>query len=310
MPGYKWGYQINQWKPLAERIVRREQQERAFKEMSACGFRAVELMSGNGRWEVLGSPAQIELNFGSVHNFLDFLHSCAIDQIAGFFLELPPSPSNRANHALVLDAAKPYLTFLRDVNASYMVVRAMPQYWREAPVTEEKIRNAAECWNKLGKAAKDNSIQLTLHIDFLCALHSMEDIDKMMASTNPDLVGLTIDTAEVTIAGIDPVKLYEKHYRRVKHFHFKDAHTVDSLGEYKEANAELRLLVDGGKRGVERWFWEMGQPGGLVDFPALLKSMKSHSFDGWAIVESDQCIVPAESAMLNSYYVRKVLEKA
>jgi len=250
------------------------------------------------------------LNFGSIHNFLDVLHSWGIEQISGFFLNSAQSPGDRANHDRIIEDAKPYISFLRDVKASYIVAKAMGQYWREAPITDEKVKTAAECWNKLGQATKDAGIQLTLHTDFLCALHSAEDIDKMMAATDPNLVGLTIDTAELTIAEVDPLKLYEKHYRRVKHFHFKDAHTTDSGAEYKEANADITLLVDGGKRGVERWFWEMGHPGGLVDFPGLMKAIKAHNFDGWIIVECDQSIIPAESAMLNGWYVKNVLAKA
>jgi inosose dehydratase len=309
MPELRWGYEINQWKPLSERILRREQQDRAFKEMSACGFRAVELMSGEGRWAPLGNPGQIVLNFGSVHNFVDFLHSCGIDQIAGFFVNSSQAASDATTHPAILEYARPFAVFLHDVGGSILIARPMQDYWREAPVTEAKIKNAAECWNKVGKMTKDLGVQTAMHIDFLCAIHSMEDIDKLLGFTDSDLVGLAIDTAELTIAGVDPVKLYEKHHARVKHFHFKDAHSVDELAEYKNANADLELLVDGGKRGIERWFWEMGMPGGLVDFPALMKSIKAHNYSGWIIVESDQSINPAESAMLNSWYVKQVLSK-
>ena len=73
MTNIKWGYAINQWKPASECVVRREQQERAFKTMTACGFRGVELNAGFGRWAPMGNPYQIELNFGSVKGFVDFL---------------------------------------------------------------------------------------------------------------------------------------------------------------------------------------------------------------------------------------------
>ena len=220
------------------------------------------------------------------------------------------SPSNPADHEGILDSVRPFAKFLHDIDASCLVVRPMQSYWKETPVTEEKIRNAAECWNKVGKMTRDFGIQTVMHIDFLCALHGMADVDKILEFTNSDFVGLAIDTAELTIAGIDPVKLYDKHHGRVKHLHFKDTHSVDSLEEYRNANAERELLDAGGKRGIGRWFWEMGTPEGLVDFPALMKSIKEHSYKGWIIVESDQCINPAESAMLNGWYVRHVLSKA
>ena len=114
MSDIKWGYQINQWKPLNTRIVRREQQERAFKEMSACGFKAVELMSGAGRWEVLGDLESLVMNFGSVHNFVDFLHSCAIDQVAAFYVDTNRFASNPADHEAIVEAMRPYAAFLHD----------------------------------------------------------------------------------------------------------------------------------------------------------------------------------------------------
>jgi inosose dehydratase len=309
MPGHKWGYAINQWKSKPERIVRREQQEQAFIEMSACGFRGIELKGAFGYGEHLGSPSLIVLDYGSAHNFVDFLHTCGIDQVVSFTFESMQSPSNPENHERILESARPYAMFLHDVNASCLVVRAMASYWREAPVTEAKIRNAAECWNKVGKMTKDYGIKLAMHIDFLSAVHSMDDIDKLLKFTDPELVGLAIDTAELTISGINPVAVYDKYYARVNHFHFKDTHETDSLGEYKEENAELRLLSGGGKREIERWFWEMGEPGGLVDFPALMRSIKTHGYDGWIIVESEHSVNPAETAALNSWYVRRVLDK-
>ena len=185
----------------------------------------------------------------------------------------------------------------------------MGSYWREAPVTMDKIKNAAECWNKVGKMTRDYGIDTAIHIDFLSALHTMDDIAKMMEFTDPELVGLAIDTAEMTIAGIDPVELYEEYHSRVKHFHFKDTHNVDAHGEYKEKNAEIHLLDGGGEQRVERWFWEMGTLEGLVDFPALMKSIKKHNYKGWIIAESDQALNPAECVMLNNWYIKNVLNR-
>jgi inosose dehydratase len=126
-------------------------------------------------------------------------------------------------------------------------------------------------------------------------------------------VGFTLDTAELTIAGIDVVKFYEKHHDRVDHVHFKDAITTDTLDEYQDLNAEIEywpqhLCAAGIKQGIERWYYEMGTPGGLVDFPALVASMTAHAYDGWAVVESDQSPHPEESVMLNGWYLKRVLK--
>ena len=123
-----------------------------------------------------------------------------------------------------------------------------------------------------------------------------------------------MDTAELTIAGIDAVKFYEKHHDRVNHVHFKDAITTDTLDEYKDLNAEIEywpmhLCAAGAKRGIERWYYEMGTPGGLVDFPALTRSLVAHGYDGWVVVESDQSPHVEESVMLNGWYLKQVLSQ-
>jgi len=311
MANIKWGYAINQWIPTSEHLTRREEQERAFKVMSVCGFRGVELNLGFGRWKPLGSPDQIELNLGSVKKFLDFLNSCGIDQVASYFFGVgrDHDPSNPTDHEKIFETAVPFAKFLNEVGGTRLVVRPMQSYWRVAPVTEEKIKIAADCWNKVGKMTMDYGVKTTLHIDFLCAIHSMRDVSKILEFTDSDYVGLTIDTAEVVIAGNDPIKLYEEFYDRVDHFHFKDTHNIDAHEGYKNEGAEIWLLDSGGKQGVERWFWEMGTLGGLVDFPELMKKLKEHGYKGWIIVESDQTPDPAESAMLNRWYIKNVLSK-
>jgi inosose dehydratase len=185
----------------------------------------------------------------------------------------------------------------------------MQSYWKLVPVTDEKLKNAAECWNKVGQMTKEYDVQTLLHNDFLCAVHSTEDLGKLLEYTNPDYVGLALDTAEAVVAGNDPVQMYEKFHDRVKLMHFKDAHEVDAAEEYINKHADTHLLHGGGLKGVERWFWEMGTPEGLVDFPALMRSLKNHKTKGWIIVESDHSPHPPESAMCNSWYITNVLSK-
>jgi inosose dehydratase len=312
MPGIQWGYVVNQ------SVRRRDVQERAFKQISVCGFRGVELREGTGRFAPLGRPDLIEINFGSDHNLVEFLHSCGIDQIVSYFYNPGLASeeetwrsrfaSNPADHDGILQSIRPFARFLQEVGGSRLVVEAMGAYTREAPLTDDKIKNAAECWNKVGKMAKEYGVQTSMHTDCLCAIHGMGDIEKLLRFTNPEYVGFTVDTAELIVTGVDPVDLYEKHHDRVNHFHFKGAHAVDALGEYKGPGA-ANLLNDGGQRGIVRWFYEMGRSGELVNFPALVKSMKAHRYQGWVMVENEQSPNPPESCMLNCWYTKNVLSK-
>ena len=308
----RWGYALNQWKPNFDFFTRREQHERALKTLSAAGFRGVELRAGSGRWEPLGRPEQIAANFGSPAGLVEFLESCGVDAVASFFFDPgernteEPAPSRSPidvdDHAGILESARIFAQFLGEVGGTCLVVRAMPSYWRHGPPAPEQIESAGACWNDVGRMTAALGVRLALHVDFLSLLRTEEDIAALLEQTDSDLVGLALDTAELAIAGVDPVTVAERHGSRVRHVHLKDARNVDIDGEFATADAERQLLLAGGRRGVERWFWELGE--GVVDLQGVVRALRAQSYDGWFIVESDESPDPAASAMLNGWMVQ------
>jgi sugar phosphate isomerase/epimerase len=66
--------------------------------------------------------------------------------------------------------------------------------------------------------------------------------------------------------------------------------------------------------GVERWFYEMGTPGGLVDFPALMREIVASGYDGWLTVEHDKADTfggsYAEATCVAKWYIDSVLDQA
>jgi inosose dehydratase len=151
-------------------------------------------------------------------------------------------------------------------------------------------------------------VQLSLHLDCLSAVRTEADIARLLDATDAGAVGLAIDTAETTLAGLDPVSLFRRFGSRVNHVQFKDVLLRDDLGEATLKNAEANFLSGGGAREVARWFYEMGASGGLVDFPAMLGAMRAGGYRGWIVVEADQSPYPATSAMLNGWYRKHRLE--
>jgi inosose dehydratase len=150
-------------------------------------------------------------------------------------------------------------------------------------------------------------VRLSLHVDCLSAAAEEKTLAALLAETDPSLVGFTLDTAELTIAGLDPVQVFDTHHDRVDHLHLKDTRHVDEDGERLAPHAEASFLSEGGARGVERWFYECGTTGGLVDFPALAERLRARAWSGWAVFESEQTPNPARSAMLNGWYARRLL---
>ena len=110
------------------------------------------------------------------------------------------------------------------------------------------------------------------------------------------------------IAGLDPTALYEQYHDRCAGFHFKDTHNIDTKGEYRMP-PDPELMAPS----VKRWFWEMGTPEGLVDFPRLMKAIKAHNYKGWITVEHDKADLEggsfAESTCIAKWYIDNVLSK-
>jgi inosose dehydratase len=300
-------------------FARREEHERAFKVTAACGFRAIELNAGTGRWEPLGRPDSIAINYGSPRAFVQQLREWGIEAISSTFYD-PGQMSfedlhqglltiRQEDHDKVLRAADMHARFLAEVGGSCLVVRPFPSYARTGALRPQDLAAVADCWNAVGKSTARYGVRTVLHFDALSALRGTESLDAFLALMSMDNVGLALDTAELTIAGYDVVSLYVRYARWVRHFHFKNALAVDNLSEYQLPNAERALMQAGGFRGIERWFGELGDSRGLVDFPRLVSTLKQHEYNGYVIVESDKGPPPLAAAMMsNAWYVQRMLQ--
>jgi len=312
----KWGYAFNQWRMGWQGFARVDDNVRALKVTSASGFRCIELNAGTGPWDPLGRPESIAQNFGSVRKFAAQLGDWGIDRIVSVFFDpgqmsfeeghFGLKTTSSADHAVILAQASVHTRFLAEVGGEFLVVQPLPPYWKEGTLSKTSLETAAACMNQLGGMTRALGLKTVLHIDALSALRTAEEFDELLALCPDDLIGLALDTAELTIAGFDVVKLYRRYHARVQHFHFKDALAVDTPGEYRLPNAERAMILAGGSREIPRWFGELGS--GLVDFKALAAAIKELRYEGWIIVESDKGPQPvASSVMLNSWYVQNVL---
>lgn len=314
----KWSYALNQWKGGHDRFVTRREHERALKTVSIAGFSGVEIASGTGRWDPLARKDTLEQHYGSVAAFRDFLHACGIDAVSSYYYDpglriieegapMGRSILNGMDHDGIVDSLRQYADLLTAFGGNCIVVRAMPAWSKDRPLSPEAIALASACWNKAGAMAAERGVRLALNIDATSMLRTADDVAALLDACEP-AVGLSIDTAEAVIAGMDPLALYRQFAGRVRHIQFKDAKVTDTLDEYRLPNPDHAMMLSGGTRQIERWFWEMGTDGGLVDFPALHQALIESGYDGWVVVESDQSPNPPTSALLNGWYLKHVLK--
>lgn len=314
----RWSYGINQFKPQFDDFVRRRDHLRALRVISASGFRGVELTAGTGRWEPLGNPTQIAANFGSVAAFGDFVREQALDGVSSWFWDPsirlqedlthgddPASSSPQARAGLV-EHARWFASALAELGGDVLVVRPAASAAQLTQLDDGVIEALAASWTAVADAIAADGVRLALHFDFYSALRRDDGLERLVRATDAR-VGLALDAAEFTIAGIDPVDFYRRHADRVTHVHLKNAAAVDDLGEYTLPAPEFTLLRAGGSRAVPRWFTELATEPLLVDAPGFVTALAENDYDGWVVVESDLTPHPPTSAMLNGWEVQHVL---
>lgn len=310
----RWSYALNQWNSPPTAFVRPERQTRALKTVSVAGFDAVELQGGSGRWNNLGRPQHIMLGHGSVDGFRDFLAASGIARVSSMTWD-PTAPaeeeggalrstSDPADRSAILDAAAPFLDFLAAVGAETFVVRASESAWRLPDGPD--ITAAAELFTELGRRAADQGVTLALDVDCLSAFRPEGARDALLAETDAEVVGLNVDTADYVIGGYDPIDVLEAHASRIAHVQLKDTRSVDSADAYRTPVAETALLQGAAEPWVERWYYELGTAGGMVDVPGVLRTLAAIDYSGTVVVESDQSPTPAATALLNAWYLRSI----
>jgi len=279
--------------------------DRFLKQIAAVGFEAIETFDFH-----LGVMREL---FGSLEKCRDFMQERGVERVLSLFHavmydERQSMPHVPATHDRMFNYARYIMESSRGLGVENFIVMPAGLYYDVEPVTDEKIRACADLWNRIGQMTQDYGVKTCCHHEFFCGIRSAEELEKFYEWTDPRYVFFYCDTAQHVIAGVDPVELYRKLHARCGGFHFKDTQNVDRTEDYRRRpDAEIMAPT------TPRWFWEMGAPQGLVDFPALARAMKECGYRGWVSVEHDKADVGAgnypESTALAAWYRKHVFER-
>jgi inosose dehydratase len=123
-------------------------------------------------------------------------------------------------------------------------------------------------------------LTLAYHHHMGAYVESPEDVDRLMALTDPEYVGLLFDTGHAYFGGAgDPVDLLRKHVDRVVHVHCKDVR----IGVVRQARNDGWSFLDGVLNGA----FTVPGDGGL-DFDGVLQTLHDAGYEGWLVVEAEQ----------------------
>lgn len=131
-----------------------------------------------------------------------------------------------------------------------------------------------------------------------------DEIERLLAATDPDLVGLVFDTGHYVYGagapdedGLTAARGLERFRERVRYVHLKDCDAAVAA----RARAEGWDYVTAVRAGL---YSELGR--GSIDFAAVLAALRRHGYADWVTVEQDVLPgmgTPKESARRNRDYL-------
>ncbi len=149
----------------------------------------------------------------------------------------------------------------------------------EMGLSETQWKTYAGGAERVARAVKDQyGLRTVFHHHCAGYVETPEELDRLMALTDPELLGLCLDMGHYAFGGGDPVQALQKHSNRIWHVHFKDFDPEAARGS-REANGDY---FDALKRGV---FCELGK--GAVNFQAVVDLLNDKGYFGWIVVEQD-----------------------
>lgn len=170
-------------------------------------------------------------------------------------------------------------------------------------LTDDGWKRAAALAEEIAESVRTLGRQLVYHPHVGTFVETPEEVDTLMAMTDPTFVGLCLDVGHYSVGGGDPVAALRKHGRRVRHIHMKD---VDPRVLADVRQGKVRGFLDALRA---RIFTELGS--GILDVAGIITELSRLDYAGWIMSEQDSSWrPPAESAAMSRsvlvYAIRNV----
>jgi inosose dehydratase len=175
-----------------------------------------------------------------------------------------------------------------------------PKRSGDGPSDPAALKSFGEMLTELGKQTAAIGLPLGFHNHMGQIGQNPDEVDAILAASDPKYVKLLLDTGHYAAAGGDPTKAIKTHGKRLVLLHIKDV--ID-----KPAPAASDAPKDG-KKPSKYQFVELGL--GKVNFPSLFAALKSVGFTGWTVVELDSVPAgraPKDAAAANKAFLEKTL---
>lgn len=268
-------------------------------EMAACGYTGTEL----GDWGFMPTDP---------HALAEELHSRRLALVGAF---VPVDFKERAAHPAGIETALKTARLMSAVEGSLPFIILADENGKDPLRTANAGRVSPEMglslaqWKVFAEGVErtaravreETGLRTVFHHHCAGFVETPQEVDHLMEYTDPDLVGLCLDSGHYCFGGGDPLDCLQRYGSRVWHFHFKDFSAGVAAAARKQGWDYFHAVAAG-------VFCELGQ--GAVDFPALMQALDGLEYNGWGTVEQDVLPgmgSPQASARRNLDYIETVL---
>ncbi len=271
------------------------QADQVLWEMDSAGFIGTEL----GDWGFMPTEPAALRKLLAQHN---------LDLVGAF---VPVALADEAAHEAGVEAALRAARLLEALAPEAFVVLAddngsVPARVQSAGRVQPEQELSVEQWacfaagaERVAEAVRvETGLRTVFHHHCGGYVETPAEVDTLLGLTDPELLGLCLDTGHYAFGGGDPVAALARYAERIWHVHFKD---FDPRAALRAAHQGLDYF-GAVRAGV---FCELGR--GSVDFAAIVTRLRERQYRGWIVVEQDVLPgmgSPFESARRNRAFLR------
>jgi inosose dehydratase len=167
-------------------------------------------------------------------------------------------------------------------------------------MTDSQWDGAVDILSRIATDCSQLGLSPVFHHHAGTFIETPNEVARLCDMTDPDLLGLCLDTGHYFFGGGDPVDAVRLYGSRIRHLHLKDVR----LPILNIAREEEIGFLEAVRRGV---FCELGE--GDIDLNAVVRDLAGLGYSGWTVVEQDvdtrdEGVKPLESAIRSRQFLR------
>lgn len=206
--------------------------------------------------------------------------------------------------AEVTDEHQPFVILSDDNGADPVRTQNAGRITPEMGLDREEWETFAAGASRIARTVRDETgLPTAFHHHCAGYVETPAEIAQFLSLTDPDLIGLVLDTGHYAYGAGSCEALanvFDRFGERVWHVHFKDFDPDVAQRAQEEGWGYFEAV----QHGV---FCELGQ--GCVDFPVVVDQLQERGYEGWVVVEQDVLPgmgTPRASAQRNRNYLREI----